>query len=84
MGGRAFPDHHPYRESDSEDAAREASAAGADAIVTTQKDQVKLDFAEDWPLPTFAVHIAIEVVAGEEALSGLIVEAVGQADGRTS
>ncbi len=38
----AFPDHHDYTADDLENIRREASAAHADALVTTDKDWVKL------------------------------------------
>jgi tetraacyldisaccharide 4'-kinase len=41
-GLRAFPDHHAYTAADLERIAAEASAAGAEMIVTTEKDWVKV------------------------------------------
>jgi tetraacyldisaccharide 4'-kinase len=41
-GHRWFADHHHYTEQDLEDVRREARAAKADVIVTTEKDWVKL------------------------------------------
>ena len=37
-----FPDHHDYTTSDLQEIRRRASAAGASAIITTEKDWVKL------------------------------------------
>ncbi|MEF3168788.1 MAG: tetraacyldisaccharide 4'-kinase [Deltaproteobacteria bacterium] len=39
---RSFPDHHPYTEADMERLRRKARAAGAQALVTTAKDRVKI------------------------------------------
>jgi tetraacyldisaccharide 4'-kinase len=39
---RWFPDHHNYRYADVEKLLREARVAGADLLVTTEKDAVKL------------------------------------------
>ena len=41
-GTQAFPDHYPYSERDLEDIAARAARANADAIVTTEKDAVKI------------------------------------------
>ncbi len=42
VGFRAFPDHHPYRPSDLEALRRLACQSGAEGIVTTEKDGVRL------------------------------------------
>ena len=39
----AFPDHHPYRDGDIARIRKEAAEAGAEAIVTTEKDGVRLE-----------------------------------------
>jgi tetraacyldisaccharide 4'-kinase len=41
-GFRAFPDHHAYTAADLEQIATDATAAGAEMIVTTEKDWVKV------------------------------------------
>ena len=41
-GSRAFPDHHEYDASDLAALSRDAAAAGADVLLTTEKDWVKL------------------------------------------
>ena len=44
---RAFPDHHPYTPSDLEALRRLAGESGAERIVTTEKDGVRLaDFPD--------------------------------------
>jgi len=47
-GLRAFPDHHAYTAADVEQVAADASAGGAEMIVTTEKDWVKV---QSMPLP---------------------------------
>jgi len=42
VGTRTFPDHHDYAEADVASLAREATAAGAEVLLTTEKDWVKL------------------------------------------
>ena len=41
-GSRAFADHHPYNDADVRALRAEAAAAGADVLVTTEKDWAKL------------------------------------------
>jgi tetraacyldisaccharide 4'-kinase len=56
---RAFADHHAYTQSDIEQVAREAEAQGAEALLTTAKDAVKLRSFR-FELPCFVVEIEFE------------------------
>jgi tetraacyldisaccharide 4'-kinase len=61
----AFRDHHPYTTSDFDRLQASARAAGASALVTTAKDQVRLTsliaaFPPDPPLLTAGLRIEIE------------------------
>lgn len=62
----AFPDHHDYTREDVERLARAARNNGAAALLTTQKDAVKL--SEDWSpdLPVLACAIEAELPAARE------------------
>jgi len=72
--GRAFfRDHHRYRAEELAAAAREARAAGADAIVTTAKDAVRLP-AGDLCLPVLVLGIAA-VIADEGRLRERVLAA---------
>lgn len=42
VGERTFPDHHAYAESDIAALSRDAASAGAEMLITTEKDWVKL------------------------------------------
>ncbi len=53
-----FPDHHHYQPADYRRIA--AAAAGADCLVTTEKDAVKLDVARLPRLPAFALEAVLE------------------------
>jgi tetraacyldisaccharide 4'-kinase len=60
-----FPDHHWYTERDIERLLARARAAGATALVTTEKDEVRLgrltaDLVRDLPLITAVLRIEIE------------------------
>lgn len=56
---RAFRDHHTYTQSDIEALEREAQARGAEALLTTAKDGVKLR-ALKFQLPCYVVEIELE------------------------
>lgn len=56
---RAFTDHHSYIQSDIERVVREAKASGAEALLTTAKDAVKLRSIR-FDIPCFVVEIEFE------------------------
>ena len=60
-GPRFFRDHHPFRASEVGDAIARARAAGADAVVTTAKDAVRLEGLPAGDLPVLVLEIAAEI-----------------------
>lgn len=56
---RAFPDHHAYERSEVEAFGREAARRGAQALLTTAKDAVKLR-ASVFALPCYVVETELE------------------------
>jgi tetraacyldisaccharide 4'-kinase len=68
VGFRTFPDHHPYSADDVASLTDWASELGADLVLTTQKDLVKLRIDRLGPVPLRAVRIGLEVLAGRELL----------------
>jgi tetraacyldisaccharide 4'-kinase len=76
----AFPDHHRYTTADLKRLIAVARNAGAAALITTEKDQVRLgklsaSFPESLPLKT--ARLRVEIEKQEEALDWL-VERIGQ------
>lgn len=59
-GTRAFPDHHPYSARDVARLTAGARDAGAEAIVTTEKDAVRLRQFRPFPLPVESVPLTME------------------------
>ena len=61
---RAFPDHHRYTADELERLAREARAAGATALLTTEKDTVRMEESTPTlhgiPLLTAGLQVQIE------------------------
>jgi tetraacyldisaccharide 4'-kinase len=65
LGHAVFPDHHLYRATDLQEVARRANTCGADRMVTTAKDAVKL---EGLPESTrfWVLEIGLTFLEGED------------------
>jgi len=75
-GFRAFADHHAYTAADLEAICSLAQSAGAEEVLTTLKDLVKIRRPTRGPLPLAAVEIALDVGVGRESLEAAVIEAV--------
>ena len=75
-GFRAYADHHAYTAADLEAIVAEAAATGAEQVVTTLKDLVKIRRTSLGPLPLTAVEIALDITLGRDALEAAVLEAV--------
>jgi len=71
-GERFFADHHDYGETDVDGIIESARAEGAETIVTTEKDAVKLSRFEK-ARAFFVLGIAIRFRGGEEEFHRLLV-----------
>ncbi|MCU1338499.1 MAG: lipid-A-disaccharide synthase [Bryobacterales bacterium] len=68
----AFPDHHRYTARDLEEIGRQAAAAGAQALVTTEKDMMNLPAGVPPPLKIYCLRIGIEIENEPELLRHLL------------
>jgi tetraacyldisaccharide-1-P 4'-kinase len=71
----AFRDHHRYSQQDINRLIASARAAGAAALVTTEKDSVRLgELASAFPfeLPLKTVHLTIKIEEEASALDWLV------------
>jgi tetraacyldisaccharide 4'-kinase len=75
---RAFADHHDYTQSDVEEVEREARRAGAELLLTTAKDAIKLR-ALRFELPCYAVEIELQI-DDEGALMELVHAAIAEGE----
>jgi tetraacyldisaccharide 4'-kinase len=75
-GFRAYADHHAYTTADLEAICSLAQSAGAEQVLTTLKDLVKIRRPTLGPLPLAAVEIALDVGVGRAALEAAVIEAV--------
>lgn len=55
-----FADHHAFKQEDLDRVTRDAQAAGADAIVTTEKDAVRLEGLKHGEIPIYAAQLEIQ------------------------
>jgi tetraacyldisaccharide 4'-kinase len=78
VAGRAFfRDHHRFRPDELVAAFAGARAAGADAVVTTAKDAVRIESAGALGLPVAVLEIAAEI-ADEARLRARLLSAAGR------
>ena len=67
VGSRVFADHHVYTDRDLGQLNQAAATAGAEALVTTEKDWAKLGAAIPSSLPIWRIEMAIRFRLGDEA-----------------
>jgi tetraacyldisaccharide 4'-kinase len=75
-GFRAFRDHHHYSEADLADLVAWAGQLGAAAVVTTQKDLVKIPRRDLGGVPLYALAVRAEFTEGRDRLFGLLQDLV--------
>jgi tetraacyldisaccharide 4'-kinase len=71
---RAFRDHQHYSQRNIDQIARESVAQGAQVLLTTAKDEVKLR-SLNFELPCYAVDIALEI-ENEDELRALVTKTI--------
>jgi tetraacyldisaccharide 4'-kinase len=70
---RTFPDHHPYTKDHVEELRSWARQLPADAaVVTTQKDLVKIRLDRLGERQLWALKIQLDMTSGQDALEGLL------------
>ena len=65
-------DHHRYTQQEIIEFVNKSAAAGADAILTTEKDAVRFPFLERRDLKCYFLRVQIEMLSGEEAFKDWI------------
>lgn len=71
-----FKDHHWYNRGDFERIAGFVDASEAEAIVTTEKDSVRLSVPQAWEVPVYYLRIDFEIQGGFDALKQVIDSAL--------
>ena len=67
-----FKDHHAYSEKELVRIIRKAEQAGADCLVTTEKDGVKLYSYHKCVVPVYYLKMDLEIVDGIESLQHVL------------
>jgi tetraacyldisaccharide 4'-kinase len=81
-GERSYPDHHRYDEGDVERLARDLDRSGAELLITTEKDLMRLVTDDGMrrrafqDLPLFYVGVDLLVFKGEEELLAMVDQTV--------
>jgi len=63
---RRYADHHRYSQQEIIDMINESLQAGAEALITTEKDAVRFPMLERRDIPVFFLRVEIELLSGQE------------------
>ncbi|MFI5355898.1 MAG: tetraacyldisaccharide 4'-kinase [Opitutales bacterium] len=64
MARERFLDHYRYGEDDFRELIELARREGAECLITTEKDAVRLPPGREWPLPLYYLRLEIEILHG--------------------
>lgn len=67
-----YADHHRYTQQEIIETINRSAAAGAEVIMTTEKDAVRFPFTERRDRPVFFLRVEIEMLSGSEAFNDWI------------
>ncbi len=76
VGFRSFADHHPYSRQDVDTLARWAASTGADRLLTTLKDLVRMRLEPLGSVPLAAIEVALEPLGSADEFERLLDQAV--------
>ena len=72
-GAMRFRDHHHFSADDLQEIVSKAQQSGADRIICTHKDLVKVGGSEIDDVKVFALRVDVEIVEGREKLEALLM-----------
>ncbi len=84
VGAENFADHHAYGPRELSHIGRMAGAAGAEILVTTQKDFPKLPPKTVWSLPLVVLGVMPSFIEEEDGFNDFLKSAVEKAEDRRS
>ena len=67
-----FADHHRYRQQEMIDFINKAKAAGAELIMTTEKDAVRMPRLDRLDIPILVLRVQIDILSGQESFDQCI------------
>src|ERR1035437_4879429 len=59
-----FLDHYRFAEEDLDEFVAQAQREGAECLVTTEKDAVRIPEGRTWPLPVYYLRLEIDLISG--------------------
>jgi len=59
-----FPDHYRYAEADFVELASVAQRTGAECLITTEKDAVRIPYERSWDCPVYYLRLEIDILRG--------------------
>jgi tetraacyldisaccharide 4'-kinase len=74
-----FPDHHWFTPGDLRELEQDARGAGAEGLITTEKDWVRLRDLPPSPLPLWVLSVRLVLESGQEHWSRLLAGALSAA-----
>jgi tetraacyldisaccharide 4'-kinase len=72
LKGKFYPDHHSYSRNDLSEIEAGAVECGADFVVVTEKDAVKLSAFGPAKIPFLALGIKVELIEGTALLDDIL------------
>jgi len=66
VGTVDYRDHHHYSQGDADDLERRAQAAGATALLCTEKDMWNFDGVQFRPIPVFFCRVDLRIAEAEQ------------------
>ena len=67
-----YADHHRYAEQEIIDVINRGMQAGAEAVITTEKDAVRIPRVARRDIPLFFLRVEIQLLSGEEDFNDCI------------
>ena len=72
MAFAEYPDHHWFTPADLRELVQDARAAGAEGLITTEKDWVRLRDQPPSPLPLWVLPVRLVLESGQDHWSRLL------------
>ena len=77
-GTRHFADHHRYSAEEIDEMARTAAGLGVDAVLTTEKDAVRMSPPADPAIPFLFLRIEMTILKGQDVFESCLREITNQ------
>ncbi len=72
LGIRSFGDHHVYTDEEVAEVLSQARERGAEMVVTTQKDRVKIEALPEKALPLAEMRVEFAITRGESTVTNML------------